>query len=164
MDVEIAYRLPVASGDLSLRTLITYVGKMKLDDGRTVTELAGSTDQPTIASLGGTPHWRANANATYKAGPTTLSLTGRYVGGGNINNAFTYKDLDVLEHSGRLYVDMSAQYAIIDDGDRNVSLFAGVSNLFDNDPPITGTGGFATVRSLYDVVGRTYTAGVRFRY
>lgn len=164
VDVEIAYRMPVASGDLSLRTLVTYVGKMTLDDGRTVTELAGSTDQPTIASLGGTPRWRANANATYKAGPTTLSLTGRYVGGGNINNAFTYKDLDVLEHSGRLYVDLSAQYAIIDDGDRKVSLFAGISNLLDNDPPITGTGGFATVRSLYDVVGRTYTAGVRFRY
>src|SRR3546814_2039082 len=72
------------------------------------------------------------------------------VGGGNINNAFTYKDLDVLEHSGRLYVDLSAQYAIIDDGDRKVSLFAGISNLLDNDPPITGTGGFATVRSLYD--------------
>src|SRR3546814_12221254 len=85
--------MPGASGDLSLRTLVTYVGKMTLDDGRTVTELAGSTDQPTIASLGGTPRWRANANATYKAGPTTLSLTGRYVGGGHINNAFTYKDL-----------------------------------------------------------------------
>ena len=70
----------------------------------------------------------------------------------------------MLEHSGRLYVDLSAQYAIIDDGDRKVSLFAGISNLLDNDPPITGTGGFATVRSLYDVVGRTYTAGVRFRY
>src|SRR3546814_1112431 len=46
---------------------------MTLDDGRTVTDLAGSTDQPTIASLGGTPRWRANANATYKAGPTTLT-------------------------------------------------------------------------------------------
>ena len=56
------------------------------------------------------------------------------------------------------------QYALIDNGDDKVSLFAAVSNLLDKDPPITGTGGFATVRSLYDVVGRTYTLGVRFRY
>lgn len=164
VDVEIAYRLPVASGDLSLRGLVTYVDKMSMDDGRTETELAGSTDQPTIASIGGQPHWRANVNASYESGPATLSLTGRYVGGGNINNAYTYKDLNVLKHSGRLYIDLSAQYAIIDDGDRKVSVFGAVANLLDQDPPITGTGGFATVRALYDVVGRTYTAGVRFRY
>lgn len=164
VDVEVSYRLPVGSGDLALRGLVTYVDKLRMDDGRTVTELAGSTDQPTIASIGGQPHWRFNANATYETGPATLSLTGRYVGGGNINNAYTFKDLNVLEHSGRLYLDLSAQYALIDDGDDQVSLFAAVSNLLDKDPPITGTGGFATVRSLYDVVGRTYTLGVRFRY
>lgn len=164
VDVEVSYRLPVGSGDLALRGLVTYVDMLRMDDGRTVTELAGSTDQPTIASIGGQPHWRFNANATYETGPATLSLTGRYVGGGNINNAYTFKDLNVLEHSGRLYLDLSAQYALIDDGDDQVSLFAAVSNLLDKDPPITGTGGFATVRSLYDVVGRTYTLGVRFRY
>lgn len=164
IDVEVSYRLPVGSGDLALRGLVTYVDMLRMDDGRTVTELAGSTDQPTIASIGGQPHWRFNANATYETGPATLSLTGRYVGGGNINNAYTFKDLNVLEHSGRLYLDLSAQYALIDDGDDQVSLFAAVSNLLDKDPPITGTGGFATVRSLYDVVGRTYTLGVRFRY
>jgi outer membrane receptor protein involved in Fe transport len=164
VDVEVSYRLPLGAGDLALRGLVTYVDKLRMDDGQTVTELAGSTDQPTIASIGGQPHWRFNANATYETGPAILSLTGRYVGGGNINNAFTSKDLNVLEHSGRLYLDLSAQYALIDDDDDRVSLFAAVSNLLDKDPPITGTGGFATVRSLYDVVGRTYTLGVRFRY
>lgn len=164
VDIEVSYRLPVGPGDLSLRGLVTYVGKMRLDDGRTVTELAGSTDQPTIASIGGQPHWRFNANATYETGPATVSLTGRFVGGGSINNAYTHKDLNVLEHSGRFYIDLSTQYAILDEGDRKVSLFGAVSNLLDQDPPITGTGGFATVRSLYDVVGRTYTLGVRFRY
>ncbi len=164
VDIEVSYRLPVGSGDLALRGLVTYVDKLRMDDGRTVTELAGSTDQPTIASIGGQPHWRFNANATYETGPATLSLTGRYVGGGNINNAYTFKDLNVLERGGRLYLDTSVQYALIDNGDDKVSLFAAVSNLLDKDPPITGTGGFATVRSLYDVVGRTYTLGVRFRY
>ena len=55
-------------------------------------------------------------------------------------------------------------YDLIDNGDRKVALFGTINNLLDKDPPITGTGGFATVRSLYDVVGRTYTAGVRFRF
>src|SRR3546814_16286351 len=114
--------MPGASGDLSLRTLVTYVGKMTLDDGRTVTELAGSTDQPTIASLGGTPRWRANANATYKAGPTPLRLTGRHVRGGNINHALTYTDIAVLEHSGTIHVALLWQIWIHDERARKVPL------------------------------------------
>ncbi|WP_198147737.1 TonB-dependent receptor [Erythrobacter sp. AP23] len=164
VDFELAYRTSVGRGDLSLRGLVTYVDKMTMDDGQTVTELAGSTDQPTIASIGGQPHWRFNLNTAYEAGPSTVSLTARYVGGGNIDNTYTSKDLDVLEHEGRLYFDLSTAYDIIENGDRNVTLFAAVRNLLDQDPPITGTGGFATVRSLYDVVGRTYTAGIRFRF
>ncbi|MEQ8312149.1 MAG: TonB-dependent receptor [Sphingopyxis sp.] len=164
VDMELAYRIDIGADRLSLRGLITYVDRIRLDDGITVVDLAGSTEQPTIASIGGQPHWRANVSTTYEAGPARVSLTGRYIGGGNINNEYTFKDLNKLTHEGRLYLDLSAAYDLIDNGDRKVSLFATVNNLLDKDPPITGTGGFATVRSLYDVVGRTYTAGVRFRF
>lgn len=52
---------------------------------------------------------------------------------------------------------------------REVDLFLSVSNLEDKDPPVvaTGPGGFpyASVPTnpvLYDVLGRTFRAGVRF--
>lgn len=164
IDMELAYRMDIGADSLSLRGLVTYIDRIRLNDGITVTELAGSTDQPTIASIGGQPHWSANVSSTYETGSARVSLTGRYVGGGNINNDYTFKDLNKLTHKGRLYLDLSAAYNLINDGDHKVSLFATINNLLDKAPPITGTGGFATVRSLYDVIGRTFNAGVRFRF
>jgi outer membrane receptor protein involved in Fe transport len=163
-DLEIAYRTPFGPGDLSFRNLVTYLHKTTLDDGRSVIELAGSTDQPTISAVGGLPHWRSNTSVTYEMDPYSVTLTGRYVGGGKINNAFDAKALNVLETSGRFYVDLSAQFGVLKGEERNATIFAAVTNLLDTDPPITGTGGFATVRALYDVIGRTYTVGLRFRY
>ena len=164
IDLEVAYRRELGRGELSLRSLVTYLHKTTLDDGRSVVELAGSTDQPTISAVGGVPHWRSNTSATYEMGPYMVSLTGRYMGGGKINNAFNEKSLNVLEHPGRFYVDVSADVDVVQRDQLNASLFAAVTNLLDTDPPITGTGGFATVRALYDVIGRTYTVGLRFRY
>jgi hypothetical protein len=36
--------------------------------------------------------------------------------------------------------------------------------VFDQSPPIVITSGYPTVRSLYDSIGRTFTAGVRARF
>lgn len=42
-------------------------------------------------------------------------------------------------------------------------LFGVIGNLFDRYPPFTGYE-FQTARQLYDVIGRQYTAGCRFRF
>src|SRR5690606_282425 len=124
-----------------------------------VTRLAGSVEQPTIASVGGMPHWNGSLRASYATGPLTLGLGVRHVGGGKINHTFTEKDRNVLEASSRTYFDLNGAYDLTG----NLSLFGTVRNVFDKDPPIT-SGGFATVRSLYDVIGRTYTVGMRFKF
>ncbi|MBY8824266.1 TonB-dependent receptor domain-containing protein [Sphingomonas colocasiae] len=172
LDMELDYRLPMTgllgdnAGDLSFRALVSYVGKLTLTDGATVTRLAGSVDQPTIQGLGGQPHWRFNLRTTYEQGPVTVSAAARYVGGGMINRAYTAKDINILSINGRVYFDLSMQYEVIRQDKRAIELFAAIDNVMDRDPPIAG-GGFntaATVRSLYDQIGRTYTAGLRFRY
>lgn len=172
VDLELDYRFALdslfsgAGGDFGLRALVTYTDSFKLVDGDVTRELAGSTGQPVIQGLGGAPHWRVNARATYSNDPFTFSVTGRYTGGGAISDLYTAKDINILSRSGRLYFDLSAQYDILKSGDRKLQLFAGVENLFDKDPPIVG-GGFntsATVRSLYDQIGRVFTGGVRVRY
>ena len=172
VDLELDYRFALDSlfsgvgGDFGVRALVTYTDSFKLVDGDVTRELAGSTGQPVIQGLGGAPHWRVNARATYSNDPFTFSVTGRYTGGGTISDLYTAKDINILSRSGRLYFDLSAQYDILKSGDRKLQLFAGVENLFDKDPPIVG-GGFntsATVRSLYDQIGRVFTGGVRVRY
>jgi outer membrane receptor protein involved in Fe transport len=87
------------------------------------------------------------------------------MGGGVINSAYTAKDLLDNEVSGRLYFDLSGEITIIKGGgDHKVTLFGAVQNVFDKDPPITAVGGYGTTRALYDVVGRLFTAGARFKF
>ncbi|WP_129778602.1 TonB-dependent receptor domain-containing protein [Peristeroidobacter soli] len=164
VDFDLSYGLPVGPGDLSLRALVNYVDTLTLQNGPTVTVLDGSVDQPAIAAVGGTPHVRFNVAADYKTDAYRVSLTARYVGGGEINTAYTAKDINIRSISGRLYFDFSGELPLGRSMDDKSSLFVGVQNLLDKDPPITGVGGYGTTRSLYDVIGRVYSAGLRFNF
>ena len=88
-------------------------------------------------------------------------MTGRYVGGGVITRDDVA--LDYNQVSGRLYVDLAGQLKVLDSARGELDVFAVIENLFDRDPPFTGYE-FQTARQLYDVIGRQYTAGVRFRF
>lgn len=158
-DFELLYNRPIAAGNLRLRALVSYTDRVIIDDGLTVINLAGTVEQPTIAAIGGTPRWNANLNAGYRIGPVSVGATMRYVGGGKIGRALTPKDQNILLASARTYFDINAAYDLSD----SMTLFASVRNLTDRDPPIT-RGGFATIRSLYDVIGRYYSAGLRFQF
>jgi len=62
----------------------------------------------------------------------------------------------------RDYLDLNADYAVND----QFTVYAGIDNLTDEEPPVLGfsLAGDANVDiSLYDVLGRRYFAGVRFR-
>lgn len=162
VDAEASYSTPVGNGDLGLRALVTYIDKAQMYDGITTNDLVDAVHQPTIAALGGNPRWRFNTSASYSTDIWRLSMAARYVGGGRINPEYTEKDIDVLRVDGRLYFDLSGEYAIIDRGTSKVSLYGSIQNLLDQDPPITGVGGYGTTRSLYDTIGRVYNVGVRF--
>ena len=165
IDFEGVYSLPLGSDRLDMRLMATYIDKAEMDNGVTRSDLVDAVNQPTIAALGGNPRWRFNAAANYVADRFRLSLTGRYVGGGRIDPAYTSKDLDVLRVSGRLYFDLSGEYTLYGKGsDGSLVLFGTIQNLTDKDPPITGVGGYGTTRALYDTIGRQYTAGIRFKF
>lgn len=166
VDIEASYRVPeLFGGALTIRALATYVDTLVIRSPLSgAKEYAGSIIQPTIAAIGGQPHWKANATVTYERGPTTVSLTERYVGGGVIDTTFTTKTRNVLSVNGRAYTDLALSYKLIDGDAAAVELFGVVNNLFDKAPPIAIVGGFPTARTLYDSVGRTYSAGARVRF
>ncbi|MEI9964623.1 MAG: hypothetical protein WDM92_07875 [Caulobacteraceae bacterium] len=66
---------------------------------------------------------------------------------------------------GVLYTDFTASYHF--GRDRRYEAFLTVNNLFDKDPPVIPTyffyGTVATNYQTYDLIGRTYTVGLRFR-
>jgi iron complex outermembrane recepter protein len=169
-DFELTYSLPAdsflkdAPGDLSFHTTATYVSTITLQDASgSYLQLAGSMEQPTIQSIGGQPHLRGNITTTYTVGATTLSATGRYVGGGKLRNEWGPLDINQVTSSSRTYLDLFASRDVLDRDGMNVQLFASIVNATNRDPPITEQGG-VTTRALYDVIGRTYTIGARFHF
>lgn len=158
IDFELAYSRNIGPGRLSFRALATYTDSLRLSGAGTNLELAGSTEQATATGLGGIPHWRGNVNISYATDAFTVGAVGRYVAGGLIDQSLT---IDRPKISGRFYTDLNAEVALFQRAGHKVALFGGIRNAFDQDPPLSDGG---TAAALYDVVGRLYTAGVRFAF
>lgn len=161
VDLEVAYTYPLDDASIDLRALVNYTGKLDLVDGAQVRKFAGNTEITATQGIGGTPHWRFNASAGYRTEHWRVNLTGRYVGGGILTEEFNVDRRDV---DGRLYFDLYGEVTVWgrDSADgRQISTFASVQNLADKDPPITQNG---TARTLYDVIGRVYTVGLRANF
>ncbi|MBY8825694.1 TonB-dependent receptor domain-containing protein [Sphingomonas colocasiae] len=164
IDVEAQYWFPIGEDRINLQALVTYIDNTSIFDGITLTQLGGSVEQPTVAAVGGNPHWKVNTHVSYVNPGFTLSVAARYIGGGAINRAYTTKDLDVLSVNGRVYFDLQGEVTLIENDDNRVALFGSIQNVFNKTPPITGVGGYGTTRALYDTLGRMFTAGVRFKF
>ena len=162
IDVEATYRLPFLAGNLNLHTLLNYTDKLNLVGDGVVTRFAGNTDQPLLDGVGGTARWKVTSSATYSTDDYRFSLTGRYISGGVITRDGSTLDDNYVK--GRLYLDISGEVTLFETADNGkVALFGVIRNAFDKDPPFTGYQ-FQTARQLYDVIGRQYTAGVRFNF
>lgn len=165
IDYEVSYRKQLSDisaklpGALNLRVLASQ----RLQDR---TALPGDTTPPDL----GTPtslKWRGFATATYSVGPSRTTVTARYLGPGVVSN------LRPTERNGidPAFNDIPAvwywelsQNVDVKLGGRTVTLFAVVENLFDKDPPpVPGNGTSFGVSPVYDLLGRSYRVGMRFR-
>lgn len=176
IDIEASYRRPLWSGNLTLRALATHVIERQIDDGITVTELAGDNS-------GSAADWRWLAMASYDNGNYAVSLIGHGVSDGQLENAYVEctsscptpsvvnRTIDNNHIAGAVYADLSFTYRPINRSDlRNLELFFKIDNITDHDPPPVGSiAGVSFVDPgvnplLYDTVGRTYRAGVRLQW
>jgi iron complex outermembrane receptor protein len=170
IDFEASYVFPVErlvsnwSGDLSIRFLATYVDRFIIDDGITANDFAGDLGSDVSNP---TPKWRWNINATYRNGPLTAYVAGRYVGGGKYNHNLEGLISD-NEIDSAFYTDASLAWSFINADNRSVQLYGVVRNLFDVDPPVNPSSFFLSPLAanpvLHDTVGRTFTVGLRFKY
>jgi iron complex outermembrane receptor protein len=174
IDIELNYRTSLEDwfaslgGDLSLRAVGTYVDSRSVTANGITTEYAGQNANLGQASEA-VPSWRWLASMTYDKGPFSTTLTGRFIGAGKINNAWGPADIDDNHVPAVFYADLSASYEFRSIG-KGTKIFVSVQNLFDRDPPIApvfGPTGFlqpGTNSFLYDMIGRQYRAGVRFKF
>ncbi|WP_176593795.1 TonB-dependent receptor domain-containing protein [Sphingobium sp. EM0848] len=174
VDFEASYRRNLSdlvrhwNGTLGLRMVGTYVDRRTVTIGGVTTEYAGQNanfDQNSQA----VPSWRWLASATYDSDHFTATLTERFISAGKLNNGWVAGvDIDRNHVPAVFYTDLSLGFKIPEFG-KGAQVYFAVQNLFDKDPPVapiygaTGFLGTGTNGYLYDVIGRQFRAGVRFK-
>jgi outer membrane receptor protein involved in Fe transport len=176
VDVEASYRRSVhmlgnGPEDVAIRLYATDLMKnATLTQFGTYDEWAGQVG--TMRSL---PKLKYTANVTYNDGPYSLFVQGRYISKGILDHtlrespvaipgAQTINDNSI---GGIFYMDLNLTYTVAVPGELNI--YGEVNNLLDRAPPIDplayGRAGSVSVNpQLYDVIGRRYTLGVRYKF
>ncbi|HWK37184.1 TonB-dependent receptor [Sphingomonas sp.] len=165
IDYEATYRSDLSriSGSLPGALNIRLLVSQRLKDE---TNLPGDVTPPTLGTTGSLK-WKGMLTTTYAVGPSRTSLTARYLGSGTITNQpMTSRTgiADDLNHVNPVwYFDLSENYEL-KIGGAKVTLFGVVDNLFDRRPEAIPAGetSFGT-NNPYDLLGRTYRVGLRFK-
>lgn len=157
---SLAHITPSLPGTLSLRLLANHLSKFDTQvSGAQVLHLAGDI------GVNSTPKWSGLASANFDMGRVSVYAQERYIGPGKFDNTLGPSDISRNHVPAVVYTDATVNYDLV--GNKRVTAFFTVNNLFDKDPPaIPGyliVGSSLGNRVLYDVLGRAYTAGIRFR-
>ena len=183
IDFESSYRLNLAdidsglNGGLSLRFLATHFLKNRVANG-----VNKPTDQ--VGQLSGgvnLPNWKWTAALAYTGEALSTQLTWRGVSAGKYNTSYVEcssgcpvatTDNPTIDNNyiaGATYMDANVTYKLHTDVAGDYSVFLSVQNVFDKSPPVVPLNGGllyagrATNVTLFDILGRVFRAGVRFK-
>ena len=193
LDFELAYSTPLddaipgVPGNLSIRALATKVMRLTtIDPTGTAIDRSGMVGSP-VSTASGLPKWQGSMFLTYTNGPFSGTMQFRYVGAGVRDVTLVGPDdprygtyltaatcpaplqggctVNINHVPAYTYMNINAQYAIVDNGSHKVELFGVISNLFNTDPPNYLPSSFGPTNNvLYDVMGRMYRVGVRVTF
>ena len=167
LDIELSYRIPLGSGNLTFRAIASRAIDLINDTGiagQQVAQLAGNNTELGVAQ--GVPRWKGMLSQQYSNDVLRLTLTERFVSSGYIDPeaivctsgcpATTVQNptYNFNHVPGALYVDVGGGYNLT----KEVEVYFKVDNLFNHRAPPFGAS------SLYDVVGRMFRVGARFEF
>jgi outer membrane receptor protein involved in Fe transport len=178
IDLEADYRRDITwFGDgqefLQARLLASYLDEnSETLAGTTKIDRAGQTGiQQSDGDAYALPDFKFTANLTYNYGPFSAFIQGRYIGDGKLENALTEGvDIESNEVDSAFYLDLRLGYVHQFSDRSSVEVYATVTNVLDEDPPITPYYsvflGYAEQYNprLFDLLGRRYVGGVRIRF
>ena len=174
VDFESTYRANLGdwgmAGTLILRGLASRMIHSISDPG-----LPGTTPSEGAGNMtGSTPKWKALLSQSWDYGKLGLTLSERWISSGVYNNEYiecrSACPLPTAAHptifdnhiAGATYVDFGATYKF----SNQVTAYAKIDNVADRAPvlvPQTNLS-YGINPAIYDVVGRTYRAGVRMSF
>ena len=166
VDVEGIYSTPLSDlpfgqdGNLTVRAIVNYIGQF-------TTQIQGAAPIQLAGDIGvnSTPKWTGVFSANLDVGPLSWYVQERWVGGGKFDNTNNNGQGVYPNQVGSVwYTDTTLTYDVLDTG---MSAFFSIQNLFDRDPPPTPSfliaGSSYSNRTLYDLIGRQYTLGIRYK-
>lgn len=157
IDVALGYSTLLPMGQLSFRADANFVNK----------ELTISKAGTRNDTVDGTPT-RMNLSANYRVGNFGFGVREQMIGSRMFNTTYTTSDVANPYNPAFWYTDLNFTWQQ-PNNQGDIQWFANINNLMDKDPP-TAQGIMAGARNelglgiMYRLVGRTYTAGVRFRF
>jgi iron complex outermembrane receptor protein len=177
VDLEAAYRMPLAGGNFTLRGVATrYI------DNIVTTGVPGFVPLNSVGTLGVgtgtqsiTPKWIYRFTASYDTDDFSLTAVARGVSDGRYDatgvecgtscpistNQFpTYEDNSI---DGATYVDLNATFKFDAMSKGDAEFFVNVTNVFDSDPILLPETGLAANSTYSDLLGRSFRVGVRFK-
>ncbi len=173
IDLQAAYRQPLADlssglrGVLSLNFLATH-GLSSKSSTDVSTLFPNGINRVGQDFGGGVPNWVINTSFVYDLDRFQLNGNVRFISAGTQNNGQyapgeTGYDPTLTTSINNnhvpavAYLDLGVKYVV--DKSRRWEVFANLDNVFDKDPPppMNGT-------AYYDLMGRSYKVGLRFKY
>lgn len=180
IDFDLSYHTDLHSYDnITVRLLATHYMYDIVDAG--IPGVAPVNYAGTNAGEG-PPSWRYLSTVTYNRDPVSVTLTARGLSAGRYSNSFiectancptsTANNITINDNhiAGAFYLDGNLTYTIGGKGGSETELFFNVQNLLNKNPPIVAQGPGGTTFNMppynpimYDVLGREFRAGVRFK-
>ena len=169
VDIDASYRTRLGAGQLGLRLFATYTQRFQVQPtvDSPLVDYAGYSDAlPTGSGAGGgIPKFRATASANYEIGGYNVFVQEQMIGRIKFGPTLVYavKPIEPV-----FYTSLTVSKTI-PVGSGNVEAFGTVNNLFDRKPPLAPMSGaigqafYPTLVSIYDVAGRSFTAGLRLK-
>jgi len=173
-DIETSYRTGLERVNLPGRFTFRALGTRNLHF-ITDTGVVGTIPVDAAGSnMSNTPKWKVLAQQSWEHDKLSLTLTERWVSDGTYRNDFiecqTGCPVSTLIHptiynnrmKGATYFDLGGSYNV----SKQLQLYFKIDNLADKDPEPApqANASYGINPALYDVVGRTYRAGLRYGF
>lgn len=173
IDYEVQYRTGLWGGDLNVRALATNTLELvTVQPGGKLERLGRLSAHFRVL---GVPDWRGNLDLNYRRDAWQVNLQARYIGEGRFNPDLTegVRAANTINDNtvpAFVYLNLGGQYNFTLRG-AEFELYGLITNLLDKDPPYlpSGAAGGTNESSTnagqgYDVIGRNYRVGLRFRF
>lgn len=184
LDFEASYRkhlapVPVLDGIFTARVLATHFLENKLNNGITPATNNVGTNSDGVGGvvMQSLPKWKYTADFGWEQGPAKLGFTVRGVSSGVYNTSYIQcssgcpaattanPTIDNNHIPGAVYLDSNVSYKLPD----GIETFLVVKNVLNTAPvqtaygPSVGADPVPVSPNLYDVLGRTFRMGIRFK-